>query len=71
MGLKHDDFQLTEEQLDRLNTAIDEQVAAFYHDNPDVDPPDAMTVRFNFVFGFGRSIDVRVGGLIVEVDLMD
>lgn len=69
MGLKHDDFQLTDEQLDRLNTAIDEKMTAFYRDKPDADPPDAMAVTFNFVFGWGRSIDVRIGGLSIEMDL--
>lgn len=69
MGLKHDDLRLTDDQLKRLNDAIDEKTTTFHRANPDADPPDAMTVTFNFVFGWGRSIDVRIGGLSFEMDL--
>ena len=65
MGLTKVDLELTQVQLDRLNAAVAARLDKFYREHPDVDPPDAMSVTFTFVFGFGREVDVRVGGFEV------
>lgn len=69
MGLTRSDLELTEAQLDRLNAAVSARLDAFFQENPEADPPDAMSVTFNFVFGFGRDLEVQVGGLNVPFDL--
>ncbi len=69
MGLRKTDLELTEVQLDHINEAVSRRLDAFYRENPDADPPDSMSITFNFVFGLGRSVEVHVGGLEVPVSL--
>ena len=69
MGLTRQDLELTEAQLARLNAAVADRLDAFYGANPEADPADAMTVTFTFVFGWGREVEVRVGGLEVPFSL--
>ena len=69
MGLKQDDFKIPKETLDKLNAAIESTVSEFFMRNPDEDPLDGMSVTFNFVFGFGRDLDVRVAGKTISFDL--
>lgn len=70
MGLSKSDLELSEAQLSRLNAAVAARMERFYRENPDEDPPDHMSVTFNFVFGFGRELEVSIGGIEVPFDLI-
>lgn len=69
MGLTQDDFRISQDKLDELNAAIEQAVSGYFERNPDEDPLDSMSVTFNFVFGFGRDLDVDVAGKTISVDL--
>jgi hypothetical protein len=69
MGLTQDNFKISQEKLDELNASIEREVSGFFARNPDADPLDSMSVTFNFAFGFGRDLDVRVAGKTISVDL--
>ena len=69
MGLTQDDFRISQDKLDELNAAIKKAVSGYFERNPDEDPLDSMSVTFNFVFGFGRDLDVHGAGKTISVDL--
>jgi hypothetical protein len=69
MGLTQDDFKIPQEKLDELNAAIEQEVSGYFARNPDADPLDSMSVTFDFAFGFGRDLYVRVAGKTISVDL--
>ncbi len=69
MALTQDDFKIPPTQLDELNASIEREVSGYFARNPEADPLDSMSVTFNFVFGYGRDLDVRVAGKTISVDL--
>lgn len=69
MALTQDAFTIPAETLDALNAAIEQAVSDYYRRSPDADPLDAMSVTFNFVFGWGRELNVYVAGKHLEFDL--
>jgi hypothetical protein len=69
MGLTQDDFRIPHDKLNELNASIEQAVSAHFARNPDEDPPDGMSVTFNFAFGFGRDLDVRVVGQTITIEL--
>ena len=69
MGLTQNDFKIPQEKLDELNAAIEQEVSGYFARNPDADPLDSMSVTFDFAFGFGRDLYVRVAGKTISVDL--
>ncbi len=69
MGLTQDDFKISQDKLDELNAAIEQAVSGYFERNPDEDPPDGMSVTFNFAFGLGRDLDVLVVGQTISIEL--
>lgn len=69
MGLTQEDFRISQEKLNEMNAAIKQAVSGYFERNPDEDPLDGMSVTFNFAFGFGRDLDVRVAGKTISFDL--
>jgi hypothetical protein len=69
MALTQSDFKIPQKQLDELNASIEREVSGYFARNPDADPLDSMSVTFNFVFGFGRDLNVCVAGKTISVDL--
>lgn len=62
MGLEHADFQLTNDELARINQFISERAEAFAAEGEDA----AMELRvvFDFVVNYGRSISISYGGAV-------
>lgn len=69
MGLKRSDLDLNEIQIESINAAISARLERFYLENPEADPPESMSITFNFVFGLGRTLEVRVGDLDIPITL--
>lgn len=69
MGLTQEDFRISQDKLNEMNAAINQAVSGYFERNPDEDPLDGMSVTFNFAFGFGRDLDVRVAGKTISFDL--
>ena len=69
IGLTQNDFKIPQEKLDELNASIEQEVSGYFARNPDADPLDSMSVTFDFAFGFGRDLYVRVAGKTISVDL--
>lgn len=69
MALTQEDFQVPQDKLDEMNTAIEQAVSEYFERSPDADPLDGMMVVFNFAFGVGRDLDVFVAGKTISVDL--
>jgi hypothetical protein len=69
MGLTQNDFKIPQDKLDELNASIERAVSDYFERNPNEDPLDSMYVTFNFVFGYGRDLDVDVAGKTISVDL--
>lgn len=69
MGLTHDDFKIPQDKLNELNAAIEQAVSGYFARNPDEDPPDGMSVTFNFAFGLGRDLYVNVVGQTISIEL--
>lgn len=69
MGLTQNDFKIAQDTLDELNATIERAVSDYYERNPNEDPLDSMSVTFNFVFGYGRDLDVHVAGKTISIDL--
>lgn len=69
MGLTQNDFNIPQDTLDELNASSERAVSDYYERNPGEDPLDSMSVTFNFVFGFGRDLDVHVAGKTISIDL--
>ena len=69
MGLTRDDFALIGDELKTLNAVVQSTVTEFLIAAPDEDPLDGMSMIFTFVPGFGRSIEVDIAGLQIDVDL--
>jgi hypothetical protein len=67
MGLTRNDFALTDDELNKLNAAVEATVSEFFRFAPTEDPLDGMSVIFTFVPGFGRSIEVDVAGRRIDV----
>jgi hypothetical protein len=69
MGLTQNDFKIPQDKLDELNASIERAVSDYFERNLNEDPLDSMSVTFNFVFGYGRDLDVDVAGKTISVDL--
>ena len=69
MGLTQNDFKIAQDTLDELNATIERAVSDYYERNPNEDLLDSMSVTFNFVFGYGRDLDVHVAGKTISIDL--
>lgn len=69
MGLKLDDFQMSPDKLDEMNRAIEKAVSEYFARSTEADPLDGISVTFNFVFGFGRDLEVHVAGKTISLDL--
>ena len=69
MALTQDDFKIPQEKLNELNAEIQRAISDYFARSPEADPLDAISVTFNFVFGFGRDLDAYVGGTIISIDL--
>ena len=67
MALTRNDFLLSDKDLEKLNGAIQKKVAELLAESAEEDPPDALSVTFNFVFGFGRNIEVSLAGTHLEL----
>ena len=60
MGLHKADFELTDEELGRINGYIDGRAAR--HAAEGEDPPSGVSVTFDFMPGFGRVVTARFDG---------
>jgi hypothetical protein len=69
MALTQEDFTIPPEKLDELNASIQLAVSEYFSSSPEEDPLDAMSVTFNFIFGFGRDLDAQVAGKTISLDL--
>ena len=69
IGLTQNDFKIPQEKLDELNASIEQEVSGYFVRNPDAYPLESMSVTFDFAFGFGRDLYVRVAGKTISVDL--
>ncbi len=69
MGLTQDDFRIPQDKLNELNAAIEQAASGYFKRNPDEDPPDSMSVTFNFAFGLGRDLYVHVVGQTISIEL--
>jgi hypothetical protein len=67
MSLTRSDFDLTDDELKKLNSTIQKAVSDRLANSPDEDPPDALSVTFNFIFGVGRDLEINLAGLSHEV----
>lgn len=69
MALTQQDFQVPQDKLDEMNTAIEQAVSEYFKRSTEADPLDGMIVVFNFAFGLGRNLVVHVADKTISVDL--
>ena len=62
MALKQEHFALTDDELGKINAVIREATDAYDAHDPDADPPDQVTVWFEFAARRGRFVSVSIAG---------
>jgi hypothetical protein len=68
MALEQSDFTVSESEIAALNAAVAKASEEYHAASPDADPLDEMSVTFNFVPGFGRTIELRIAGQTIDID---
>lgn len=67
--MNHDDFKLTHEELARINRHLAACAEAYVGEKEN--PATSVSIIFEFVVNFGRSISVNYGGQVTPTVVID